>query len=136
MLGGPAEYPGHPLVLATMVMDRYASFEHAASNEPGAGYYNAICDSFIPGAGCAVSSTMSVLKIALGDDPGSVDLAVEEAGRYWDGWERQSPANKDRAAHGRTQAEGIKSAFLLRLAAWKSGVPTPSKYRRSAAVTI
>ena len=126
VLGEHAEYPGHPVILGTMVMDRYECFEHAAARGEGEKYYNAISDSFIPGAGCAVSSTMSVLKLAIEKNP---EAAFAEAERYWKGWEEQSPQNRERAAHGRAQAERAKGMFLARLKAWKAGEVEPSRWR-------
>ncbi|TXG99948.1 MAG: hypothetical protein E6R08_00510 [Nevskiaceae bacterium] len=126
VLGDNAEYPGHPVVLAAMVMDRYQSFEHAKGYRDGAQYYNAISDSFIPGAGCAVSSTMTVLKLALEHGP---EAAFKEAERYWQGWENQSPRNKERAENGRRQAELAKPLFRQRLQWWRIGELPPSKWR-------
>lgn len=120
------EYPGHPVVLGVMVMDRYHSFDHANQTPRGGQYYNAISDSFIPGSGCAVSSTMSVLKLGL--ELGA-EAAFKEAERYWQGWEDQSPKNLKSAARGREQAEKMKHLFVQRLEAWKVGEVIDSKWR-------
>lgn len=100
--------------------------EHAKARKTGEPYYSAISDSFIVGAGCAVSSTMTVLKLAL--EQGH-DVAFAEAERYWQGWEDQSPQNKERAAHGRAQAERMKPLFMARLYAWQGGVLPESRWR-------
>lgn len=129
VLGERVEFPGHPTILAIMVMDRYESFDHAGAREEGAHYYNATRDGFIVGAGCAVSSTMDVLKLAIEKGP---EAAFIEAKRYWQGWENQSPSNKDRAAFGREQAERVKPLFLQRLASWQNCQLEPSKWRLSS----
>lgn len=133
VLGERIQYPGHPLVIAAMIMDRYSSFEAAGFRKPGADFYNAISDSFIPGSGCAVSAAMEVLKRSL---HGQVDLAKQEADRYWNHWEQQSASNRQRAEVGREQARRIEPLFMERLAAWQSGQPGNSPYRLSDAETL
>lgn len=128
-LGEAVSYPGHPLVLATMIMDRYHSFAHASARAPGATYDNALADGFIPGAGCAVSSAMDVLMRAVGGD---LETAVHHAERYWTGWEEQSPRNTERGLVGRRQAERIRPMFMERLQAWKEGTVSPNEYRLAA----
>lgn len=124
-----AVYPGHPLITATMIMDRYESLAHAEFRPEGMDYGNALADNFIPGAGCAVHSALRVLQVAQG--PGGVEAAKALAADYWDGWECQSEKNKPEAAHGRLQAERILPHFVARLEAWKAGRPLPSEYRLS-----
>ena len=125
-LGEPGCYPGHPLVVATMVMDRYQSLEHAKQRREGKSYCNALSDGFVSGAGCAVSSALDVLEFAL---RGELDRALAHAQRYWEGWEAQSTANPEKGKKGRAQADMIKPAFMQRLEAWKSGNLVESKYR-------
>lgn len=57
------------------------------------------------------------------------EAAFAEAERYWQGWEEQSPGNKERAAHGRAQAERMKPLFMARLYAWQGGVLPESRWR-------
>lgn len=122
-----AVYPGHPLITATMIMDRYESLAHANFRPEGKDFGNALGDNFIPGAGCAVGSALRVLQVAQG--PGGVEAAKAIAADYWDGWERQHANNKGPAAKGRMQAERILPEFVARLEGWTSGRPLPSKYR-------
>lgn len=128
-LGESVSYPGHPLVLATMIMDRYHSFGHAIGRELGSDYNNALSDIFIPGAGCAVSSALDVLGLAIAGD---LETAVDHAEQYWKGWEQQSPRNPERCLLGRVQAERVRPLFMERVQAWKDGVALPSEYRLPA----
>lgn len=128
VLGERSEFPGHPLIIAVRVMDRYASHGHAKARRPGSEYGQAISDGFILGAGCAVSSAMDVLKLSLEN---GAEAGIQEAGRYWLGWEKQSPNNKDRAARGRAQAERVQPMFLERLSGWQTGQLPPTKCRVS-----
>lgn len=125
-LGAHIQYPGHPLVLATMIMDRYPSLDIATSRPPGDDFVRALSDSFIPGSGCAVHAALGFLTMSM---DGRLETAKEQADRYWSGWEQQSPANREKGWVGREQARTIEPAFLERLAAWRCGHPLASRYR-------
>lgn len=122
-------YPGHPLVTATMIMDRYENLAHAEQRFENQQFLNALSDSFIPGAGCAVHRALDVLRLVQGS--GGVEAAKALAADYWDGWERQHANNKGPAAKGRMQAEQILPHFLARLEGWITGKPLPSIFRLS-----
>lgn len=108
LLGEAIEYPGHPVVLACLVMARYPNLETAMRREPGREFLNALRDIFIPGAGCAVHAALDTLRYARET---GLDSAYAHADRYWDGWERQHPTNASRAVSGRKQAERLKDRF-------------------------
>lgn len=129
VLGEHAEYPGHPVVLACMVMDRYPSLEVAVRREPGRDFGNALGDNFIPGAGCAVHAALDTLRLA---QTAGLEAAYAHAERYWDGWARQQPNNAPRAAHGREQAERLKGSFEERLSTWGTPADPGSPYRVQA----
>ncbi len=126
VLGDSVEYPGHPVILACMVMDRYPNLASACAREPGQEFYNALRDGFIPGAGCAVHAALDTLRHA--HDRG-LEAAYAHAERYWLGWEQQHPNNVPRAAHGREQCERIKAHFESRLKTWDTSEDTGSPYR-------
>ena len=63
-LGELVVYPGHPLVLACMVMDRYPSLAVASHHDADHPTYAALSDSFIPGSGCAVYAALDFLHYA------------------------------------------------------------------------
>lgn len=125
-LGEPGEYPGHPVVLACMVMDRYQDLATACICEPGHDYYNALRDSFIPGTGCAVRAALDTLRFA---QESGLDTAYAHAERYWLGWEQQHPSNVPRATHGREQAAHIKGRFEKHLVLWGTPADPGSPYR-------
>lgn len=125
-LGEHAEYPGHPVILACMVMDRYPDLAAACTREPGQDFYNALRDSFIPGAGCAVHAALDTLRHAQAH---GLVAAYTHAERYWQGWEQQHANNVPRAAHGRVQAERLKGRFEEHLTTWGTPSDPGSPYR-------
>lgn len=124
--GEGVAYPGHPVVLATMVMERYESLEHATRLEDGRNFGNALSDSFIPGSGCAVSCALDVLKLAQG---GQQAQALERAQRYWDGYAEQSPRNAKNVAEGLAQADLVMPRFEALLAGWTGPQDLGSPFR-------
>jgi hypothetical protein len=131
IFGQQPDYPGHPILLSVLIMDRYQSIAHARQRAAGATYSNVASDGFIPGAGDAVCSALDVLEIALEADADAALKAFAEAERYWAAWERQHGVNAQRAAAGRDLAERAKALFLDRLTAWKSGELLPCPYRKT-----
>lgn len=125
VLGEHAEYPGHPVILACMVMDRYPDLDAAVRREPGQEFGNALSDNFIPGSGCAVHAALDTLRYA---KEIGLEAAYAHAERYWQGWELQHPSNVTRAAHGREQCERIKARFEGRLNAWGTSEDPGSPY--------
>ena len=126
LLNEAVEYPGHPVVLACMVMDRYPDLETAMRREPGREFANALRDSFIPGAGCAVHAALDTLRYALTI---GLDAAYAHADRYWASWERQDSANAARAASGRKQGERLKNRFECLLNTWGTENDPGSPFR-------
>jgi hypothetical protein len=126
VLGEPVQYPGHPVVLACMVMDRYPNLESATRLEPGRQFGNALSDNFIPGAGCAVRAALDTLRYA---QTGDLGAAYAHATRYWNGWEAQDPANASGARKGREQHERIKARFEKQLETWGGRADPLSPYR-------
>lgn len=126
-LGEHAVYPGHPVILACMVMDRYPSLLAArGTDQLSPTFGNALSDSFIPGAGCAVHAALDVLRYA---QVVSVEAAYELAESYWHGWERQHPNNVPGAAKGREQCVRIKARFESMLKTWGTPEDPGSPYR-------
>lgn len=126
VLGEHIQYPGHPLVLACMVMDRYPSLDAACTVDPGMTFNRALGDSFIPGAGCAVHAALDTLRFA---QKQGLAAACEHAERYWQGWEAQSVQNAEGAAIGRRQAEKLKALFDAKFQAWGTADEAASPYR-------
>lgn len=117
VLGERVTYPGHPVVLACMVMHRYPDLETALRREPGKNFSSALADDFIPGSGCAVHAALDTLLSA---QTSGLGAAYAHAERYWDGWERQHANNVKDAARGREQAARVKARFEAQVKVWGS----------------
>ncbi len=113
-LAEPVRYPGHPVVLACMVMDRYESFEDAFAAVAQGGVPAALKDPFIPGSGCAVYAALDLLAEARG---GRFEYALNHAQAYWHTFE-SSDASKEASAAGRAQASKMLPYFESRVKAW------------------
>ncbi len=112
-LGEGVAYPGHPLVLATIIMCTFETFPKA--DEPTRhGWCQALADGRVPGAGDHVVGAMRVLRI--GHEGGTVDAMVSEAQRYWD--DGQAGGHVKNIDSGRAQAEKIEAAFRSRASEW------------------
>ncbi|WP_181159289.1 hypothetical protein [Burkholderia contaminans] len=106
-------YPGHPLVLATIVMFAFDDFE-SADEATEHGWCRALADSRIPGAGDHVGAAMRVLRH--GRAGWDADAMVAEAHRYWD--RGRAGGHDKNVAQGRAQAEKIEAVFRRMVATW------------------
>lgn len=106
-------YPGHPLVLATAIMEVFADFGEA--NAPGGnGFCQALSDSRIPGAGDHVSAAMGVLAAgAAGAHPTEM---VAAAIKYWESG--RAGGHVKSVEPGRAQAEAIRPHFEAAAKRW------------------
>jgi len=129
LFGESPIYPGHPVLVGILIMDRYASYAHATAVAPDSPYANALRDGFIPGAGCAVHAALDCLKRALPGTADSRTAALAEAERYWENWEHQSARNGPSAAIGRRQAEHAHERYFERVEAWRTGKLPLCPYR-------
>lgn len=73
-------YPGHPLVVATIIMECFESFAEANKTTEH-GWCEALSDSRIPGSGCHVGAAMRTLD--LGHKDGTVEQMITHASGYW-----------------------------------------------------
>lgn len=106
-------YPGHPLVLATAIMDVFASYTEA--NAPsGNGFCQPLGDTRIPGAGDHVGAAMGVL--AMGAAGAEVGQMVEAAVQYWESGHAGGHVKSVEA--GRAQAEQIRPHFEAAAKQW------------------
>jgi hypothetical protein len=115
-------YPGHPLVLATVIMSVFDSFGDASDSNAD-GRSRAITSDAIPGAGDHASAALRVL--AVGANDGTLDEMVEYARRYWN--ENQAGGHRDSVAKGNTQADRIEPHFRAKAAAWFQLPPPDGK---------
>lgn len=106
-------YPGHPLVLAYVVMLVFGS--HAEAVAPAAhGWSAALGDSRVPGAGDHVAAAMDVLGI--GARGGSPDDMIAAAHAYWDAG--RAGGHVKNVDQGRMEALILESAFRDRCSVW------------------
>ena len=104
--GAHMVYPGHPLLLATIIMSAYPHF--AAANAPTPyGWPAALGDTRIPGAGDHVYAAMRCLEI--GVEGGAIDEMVEFARKYWT--EGQAGGHAKNVEAGIAQAQAIEPKF-------------------------
>lgn len=115
-------YPGHALVIAICIMQRYPSLE--AASEPSRGrpsgddgkqevfsHPAALGDGEIPGGGGPVYSALHILHM---DDE---DMAIAHAQYCWEG--ECSGAYKDRYEQGVQVAKELEPLFRVLWATWK-----------------
>lgn len=113
LTGEWAVYPGHPLVLATAIMEVFPDF-NAANAPTSYGWCQALGDSRIPGAGCHVGAAMRLLK--LGADGVDVDAMAQFAERYWN--DGQAGGHHKNVQAGQEQAAAIERHFRERVRSW------------------
>ena len=127
-LGEHVQYPGHPVVIACMVMDRYASLAEAMDKPDGQTYGNALADSFLPGSGCAVYAGLELLSAAAKT---TLEDGLALATRYWEGYAEQgnSQEHAEKVARGLKQAEHLLPRLRSRFAQWGTDEDLGSVYR-------
>jgi len=92
-------YPGHPLVVATLIMTAFDNFAQANKTTEH-GWAAALSDPRIPGAGDHVGAALQTLRVGAGG--GSIDAMVDHANNYWTrgqagGHEKEVPAGLEQA---------------------------------------
>ena len=113
LTGRGVVYPGHPIVVATIIMGLYGSFDEANARTEH-GWCEALADHRIPGAGDHVRAAMHTL--AIGAKGGTVDEMVAYANRYWS--EGNAGGHLKNVDAGLKQAEAFFSRFCDLAAAW------------------
>ncbi|MBB4861651.1 hypothetical protein HNP46_000462 [Pseudomonas nitritireducens] len=106
-------YPGHPLVVATVIMTLYPDFQ-SANKRTELNFSEALGDNRVPGAGCHVNAAMNLLK--KGSDGESIDAMVEYGNWYW--VEGQAGGHTKNVAAGVAQAAQIEPKFRELAATW------------------
>lgn len=113
LTGSYPVYPGHPLVLATAIMEVFATFD--AANKPTShGWCEALGDSRIPGAGCHVGAAMRVLQMGARGE--GADEMVTQARDYWD--RGQAGGHQKNVPAGQEQAKAIEPRFRELAKTW------------------
>lgn len=106
-------YPGHPLVLAAVVMRVFASFAEA-DHQTEHGWCAALGDSRVPGAGDHVGAAMRTLE--LGARGADAETMIAHAARYWDAG--QAGGHIKNVDAGKAQAQKIEPHFRAMSEQW------------------
>jgi hypothetical protein len=102
-------YPGHPVTIAYLIMQKYPSLAAASKVSTRSGFGAALSDIDIPGAGGRVHAAMSLLQRRA--EGASWEELFARADDIWEG------EHFDKHELGQQQADRIKP--LLAAARWK-----------------
>lgn len=108
-LSEPVAFPGHPLVIAWIIMGRYQSLAEALDEE-GTAIARVLADPHVPGGAALIDSAVSLLE--LGCSGTSIDDLVRHADAFW---RDASPVNLQQGLH---QARTIEAQFRERATIW------------------
>lgn len=117
-LGGVEVYPGHPLVLATIIMHTFDTFD-AADRPTKDGWCEALADCRVPGAGDHVRAAMRVLRMGSGGE--TADEMVAAANRYWE--RCRAGGHVENVEAGSAQSTKIEPAFRATASDWFASKP-------------
>lgn len=114
-------YPGHPLVIAYLIVERYASLREALRGSTG-GYPAALVSARIPGAGGNVHAALDFLERVI-DSRLPFEDAVKHANAWWAACDSQATSDAliVRWRSGQTQADQILDLLQQRLSNWSRG---------------
>ena len=107
-------YPGHPLVLATVIMKAFDSLDKAAENVDGV--FAAQMDRRVPGSADSIRLALCCLKLGeTGRKPAEMINAAENI------WKRNMGlGNQEQIKQGSAQAELIEAKFIELASRWLS----------------
>lgn len=114
-------YPGHPLVIAYLIVGRYASLRKALRGS-ASGYPSALTSARIPGAGGNVHAALDFLERVI-DNRLPFEDAVKHANAWWACCDNQATSGtlSGRWRSGQKQADQILDLLRQRLALWPRG---------------
>jgi hypothetical protein len=113
------EYPGQTMMVALGIMLNFASIEEASGK--GNTFSRASECGAVPGAGDAVSSTLTLLKDGV-DEKCSGEEMVRRFIDHWSEYAGHQPPYADRVAPGLTKARPYIPEFLSRWDSWSGQV--------------
>jgi hypothetical protein len=117
-LNEPFVYPGHPLVLAYLIVNLYPTYESALAHPPLLFQPARVCAQ-LPGAGWNIRAACDLLeKLHKGEDWYTL---VFQADAWWTHWTGGDLTMKARLQAGLDQAAWARSR-LLALAGWWTSV--------------
>ena len=111
--GNDLVYPGHPLVLAAVVMHLYPSYSQASKKSARANLPEAVADVHIPGEGKSLFAAMECLSN--GNGGVSVDGMVMWAKSLWEPRQAQYPKTFEKCV---AQAEVFEATFRELASEW------------------
>lgn len=109
-----AVFPGHPVTLAYIIMQSYASLAEAEAKEEGSNFPNVLSNGDIPGTESHVIAGLNVLKYAK-------KLGLERAIAFGDDSWRAMAASENLGVlreQGQAQADSIKDSFRAKAVEW------------------
>lgn len=116
--GDSIVYPGHPLVVALIIMNVFENF--ASATEMNGGSYNAaLSSSDVPGAGDHVHAAISALK--LGRNGASADEVIQYANNYWT--RGNAGGHSKNLKSGQEQSAACEAFFREKLKTWITAEP-------------
>lgn len=122
-------YPGHPLVIATLILNKYRENLAEAFEKSQWGWPNALSDNDIPGAGDAVHSGLDVLYY-IRHEIRTPEEAVQESLKFWSDLRGQSSAYRDKVDSGNAQALQCAPDFLKLVSEYIHLVPVLGRYKK------
>lgn len=109
-------YPGHPIVIAWIIINTFDSWTTATAKREGAQYCEALSNAEIPGAGGNVYAAIDLLSNIFKGV--SYDAAFECASEWWASCDSQMTCNPRRWEEGQDQADRVLERFAAKIATW------------------
>lgn len=108
-------YPGHPVVIAYLIMRRFESYVEATEKNEGAMYNRALSSADIPGGGGEVNMALDILKACIVDkrEPSAV---ADEYSKYW--LDYKAGGHLKSVDSGNKQYLHIREMFLDKIKYW------------------
>lgn len=111
-------YPGHPLVVALVIMNVFPDFA-SATEMNGHSYNAALSSSDVPGAGDHVRAAISALN--LGRNGASVDEVIQFSNDYWT--RGNAGGHSKNLKDGQEQSAACEAHFREKLNPWLAAEP-------------
>lgn len=103
-------FPGHPLVIATIIMKHYPNLDEAFAKKEDHSFPNALEDQNIPGAGGNVYSALDALRYVR-DGLMGIDKAVEFCNEVWASCDDNQRLHPEKYERGMAEAKEYEMVF-------------------------